>query len=144
VPPDPNVHVGVAAVVERDERLLMLRRGGVGAFASDGHGTWCVPGGWLDLGETPWEAAVRETREETGVEVEARHSDGFVSCLSYNGAFQIVTLFVSCRWIAGEPTVTEPQKCPEVAWVPFRRVRSLPLFAPLDAWWPSSAEEAVA
>jgi 8-oxo-dGTP diphosphatase len=144
LPPDPNVHVGVAAVVERDERLLMLRRGGVGAFASDGHGTWSVPGGWLDLGETPWEAAVRETREETGVEVEARHSDGFVSCLSYNGAFQIVTLFVSCRWIAGEPTVTEPEKCPEVAWVPFRRVRSLPLFAPLDAWWPSSAEETAA
>jgi len=136
MPPDPNVHVGVAAVIERDERLLMIRRGGVGEFASDGRGTWSVPGGWLDLGETPWEAAVREAREETGVDVQACRSEGFVSCPSYNGRFQIVTLFVSCRWVAGEPHVTEPEKCPEVAWVPFAQVRQRPLFAPLDAWWP--------
>lgn len=139
MPPDPNVHVGVAAVVERDETLLMIRRGGVGEFALDGNGTWSVPGGWLDLGETPWEAAEREAMEETGVRVEPQRSEGFVSCVNYNGKFQIVTivtLFVSCRWVEGEPRVTEPDKCPEVAWVPFARVRQRPLFAPLDAWWP--------
>lgn len=135
MPPDPRVYVGVAAVVQRTGHLLMVRRGGVGKFASDGHGTWSVPGGWLDFGETPWEAAVRETQEETGVIVEALVASGFVSCASYDGEFQIVTLFVGCRWQYGEPTVTEPTKCPEVAWVPTQRVRERPLFAPLDAWW---------
>jgi 8-oxo-dGTP diphosphatase len=134
VPPDPNVHVGVAAWVERDSHLLMLRRGGVGAFASDGRGTWSVPGGWLDLGETPEQAAERECREETGITARAVERMGFVSCPSYNRRFQIVTLFIRAVFVEGEPTVTEPDKCPEVAWTHLGDVPCLPLFAPLDAW----------
>jgi 8-oxo-dGTP pyrophosphatase MutT (NUDIX family) len=30
-------------------------------------GIWLQPGGHIDPGETPWEAALRETREETGI-----------------------------------------------------------------------------
>jgi 8-oxo-dGTP pyrophosphatase MutT (NUDIX family) len=32
-------------------------------------GIWLQPGGHIDLGETPWSAALRESREETGLEV---------------------------------------------------------------------------
>ncbi len=32
-------------------------------------GIWLQPGGHIDLGETPWGAALRESREETGLEV---------------------------------------------------------------------------
>jgi 8-oxo-dGTP pyrophosphatase MutT (NUDIX family) len=37
-------------------------------------GGWMQPGGHVDTGETPWDAAVRETREETGLAV--RHPRG--------------------------------------------------------------------
>lgn len=133
MPPDPRVHVGVGAIVERGGHLLMIRRGGVGAFASDGLGTWSVPGGWLERGETPHEAAEREVLEETGVVVVALEDVGFVCCESYNGLFQIVTLFVRCGYAGGEPTVTEPDKCPEVGWVALSEVDDLPLFSPLEA-----------
>jgi len=50
-------------VVER-ERLLLLRRG-----IHPAHGRWTFPGGYVDLGETPLEAAARETEEEVGMRV---------------------------------------------------------------------------
>lgn len=46
-------------------RVLLQQRGEPG-------GPWGLPGGALDLGETVAEAAVRETREETGLDVEPR------------------------------------------------------------------------
>lgn len=56
--------VGVLAV-RRDGRILMVRsnRG----FTK---GMWNIPGGFIDYGEHPEEAAVREIREETGVEIQ--------------------------------------------------------------------------
>lgn len=44
--------------------LLVERRGGAGAFAA----AWVFPGGLVEEGETPQQAAIRETAEEVGVE----------------------------------------------------------------------------
>lgn len=59
----PIPGVGVALIHEG--RLLLIRRGR-GAQA----GLWAVPGGKVELGETLREAAVREVREETAIEVD--------------------------------------------------------------------------
>lgn len=142
MPPDPRVHVGVGSVVELDHHLLMIRRGGRGEFASDGRGTWSVPGGWLDFGESPRDAAEREVLEETGVQVAAVKDEGFVCCESASAPIQIVTLFIRCDYIDGEPTVTEPEKCPEVRWVPLADVGQRRLFAPLEAFRAQQAFEA--
>ncbi len=53
----------VGAIVVDDERLLLVRRGR-GAAA----GTWSVPGGRIEAGETVQEAVLRELREETAIE----------------------------------------------------------------------------
>lgn len=50
-----------AAVFDDEGRLLLVRR-------SD-DGCWALPCGWVEPSETPEEAAVRETLEETGLEV---------------------------------------------------------------------------
>ena len=55
--------VCVAAVAIDDGNLLLVRRGN-----EPGLGTWSVPGGRMEPGETIQEAVVRELREETGVE----------------------------------------------------------------------------
>lgn len=41
-------------------------------------GVWLPPGGHIDEGELPHEAAVREVKEETGIDVELIHGDGAV------------------------------------------------------------------
>lgn len=138
MPPDPHVHVGVGAVVHGPSHLsasvLLIRRGGAGAFQGDGNGTWCLPGGWLDFGETPQEAAVRECLEETGVTATAIGDAGWVCCESYNGEEQIVTLFIRCAYVEGTPHVTEPDKCPEVLWLPRSELSGRELFRPLAIW----------
>ena len=56
-----SLRVGAGAAVMDGDRLLLTRR-------SD-NGEWCMPGGGVDPGERPAEAAVREVLEETGLSV---------------------------------------------------------------------------
>jgi ADP-ribose pyrophosphatase YjhB (NUDIX family) len=60
------MRAGADALVqnERGEALLVRR-------ADDGR--WAMPGGWVDPGETPEQAVVREVAEETGLRVSAPH-----------------------------------------------------------------------
>ncbi|NKY49414.1 NUDIX domain-containing protein [Nocardia vermiculata] len=62
--PVPNsLKPGASALVVDDSgRVLMQRRGD--------SGNWSLPGGIMEVGETLSECAVRETREETGLEIE--------------------------------------------------------------------------
>ena len=61
---DPKVAATV--LVERDNKILFIRRA-----IDPGRGRWCFPGGYVDFGEDPAAAAMRECREETGLEVTA-------------------------------------------------------------------------
>ena len=61
----PRPAVGVSAIVfDAEERVLLIRRGTPPAL-----GFWHVPGGKLEAGEGLAEAARREVKEETGLEV---------------------------------------------------------------------------
>ncbi len=58
--------LGVGAVVFRDDRVLLVRRG-----QPPNLGAWIFPGGVVELGERIEEALVREVLEETGWKVRA-------------------------------------------------------------------------
>lgn len=58
--------VGVGAVVFRDGKVLLVRRG-----IPPSEGLWAIPGGLLELGESLAAGAEREIREETGVVIRA-------------------------------------------------------------------------
>ncbi len=57
---DP-VHVTGSAIVTGPRGVLLLKHKRLGI--------WLQPGGHLDPGESPWTAALREAREETGLDV---------------------------------------------------------------------------
>ena len=59
---DPKV--AAAVLVERDNQVLLVRR----AF-NPGKGAWTLPAGFVDAGEDPAVAAVRECLEETGLSI---------------------------------------------------------------------------
>lgn len=93
--------VGVGAVIFRDDRVLLIRRG-----KEPLKGTWLIPGGTVELGETLEEALVREILEETGIV--ARPGPllaAFDRILhSPDGAvrYHYVILDYLCEWVAGE------------------------------------------
>jgi 8-oxo-dGTP pyrophosphatase MutT (NUDIX family) len=62
--PEPaSFHMGANVYAERDGKILLLKRAG-GALS----GQWYIPGGMVDAGEVPEQAAVRELWEEAGLE----------------------------------------------------------------------------
>jgi ADP-ribose pyrophosphatase YjhB (NUDIX family) len=56
--------VGISIVIWRDDKILLIQRGHEPA-----KGKWRLPGGGQDTGETIMQTAVREAREETGLDV---------------------------------------------------------------------------
>jgi ADP-ribose pyrophosphatase YjhB (NUDIX family) len=56
--------VGIGVVVWREDKVLLIKRG-----HAPRAGEWGLPGGMQMLGETIMEAAVREVREETGLDI---------------------------------------------------------------------------
>jgi ADP-ribose pyrophosphatase YjhB (NUDIX family) len=74
--------------------ILLVRRG-----IDPGFGKWVFPGGYVDLGESVRDAAVREAYEEAGVRVEIER---ILDAYSYTGSAVVVLVYVA-RVVGGEP-----------------------------------------
>jgi ADP-ribose pyrophosphatase YjhB (NUDIX family) len=92
----PKVAVGV--VIWRDGRILLNRRA-----IDPGKGRWSFPSGYVDLGETTANAAIREVKEETGFEVRL---DGLVGVYS-SETRPIVFIVYSGRVVGGAPVACD-------------------------------------
>lgn len=74
-------YLGVAVVVFRDDMVLLGRR----IAAGFNGGMWSLPCGFVEFNENVIDAAIRECKEETGLEIEIEEIVGvFDCCLSQN------------------------------------------------------------
>lgn len=111
-----QARVGVAVFVfniEDDSILLMKRRG------SHGAGTWGLPGGHIEFGESVVAAAVRELQEEIGLDF---NPDSFCR-LGWSEAFfleegkhYITTLLSTWLTLPRLVFIREPNKCSGLCW----------------------------
>ena len=89
--------VACAITSNKDSEIVLMRRG-----FEPNRGKWSMPGGFVDLGESVEDAAIRETMEEIGVEVELQ---GLVGVYS-RSTDRIVVVVYAAR-TEGTPTRTE-------------------------------------
>lgn len=123
--------VGVGCLVWKDGQVLLIRRG-----KPPGHGEWSLPGGSQELGETLFEAAVREVREETGVVADPQSIltavDNIVRDAEGRLRFHYTIVDVTAEWLSGDPVPGDDAldarwatlaQCEElVAWEPLKQV----------------------
>jgi 8-oxo-dGTP pyrophosphatase MutT (NUDIX family) len=114
--PKPNsvVPAAVALVAREDGAVLLIRR--------TDNGNWALPGGAIEMNESVADAAVRETFEETGIQVEVTgllgiysdpgHVIHFTSNDEVRREFSVV---LTARPVGGKPTLSTESS--EVRWV---------------------------
>ncbi|QRP47333.1 NUDIX hydrolase [Amycolatopsis sp. FDAARGOS 1241] len=125
---DPNapkansIAVAVSAFIQDDEgRILMIRR--------TDNDLYSIPGGQLELGETLAEAAVREVREETGIECEVTGVVGLYSdpqhVIAYNDGEvrQEFSICFHAKALSGTTRTSSESK--EVVWAKPSELKNL-------------------
>lgn len=94
---DPKLAVGTIVRMP-DGRIVLTRRA-----IEPGFGRWVFPGGYVDRGEEIRTAALREAREEAGIDVAL---DGLVGIYSYPGTTAIIVVY-RAHWVSGTLAVDD-------------------------------------
>lgn len=109
---DPKVAVGTIITTD-DARIVLVRRA-----IEPGYGKWVFPGGYVDRGEEVTAAAIREAKEEAGLDVRVDH---LINVYSYPGRPLVIVVYAASA-IGGELCVDD--ECLEAA-----------LFTPTNIPW---------
>ena len=80
--------LGSAVLVEKDGKFLLGKRNKANA-----NGLWVIPGGGVRYGETIKEAAVREIKEETNLDIELVKAIGFKEIINLPGKYHTIVFF---------------------------------------------------
>lgn len=103
--------VGCGAFIVRDGCLLLIRR-----VRAPEAGCWGLPGGKVDMFETAAHAAMREVREEVGLELEAGPLLCLVDQIDRVAGTHWVAPVYTVATVHGEPHLCEPHKHDGLGW----------------------------
>ena len=106
--------VGIGVVVHRGDEVLLIKRG-----KAPNKGKWSLPGGAQDVGETVFQAALREVMEETTIRVSAPKIIDVVDSITHDPQGKVIyhyTLIeVGCEYDSG--TAIAKSDAEDVKWV---------------------------
>ncbi len=118
--------IGVAIIIERGQQVLLLRRKHV-----HGAGSWSTPGGHLEFQETPEECAVREAREETGLEIQNPEFVAITNDIFTAAGKHYISIWMRAATATGTAILGAPYESDAIGWFDWDRLPQ-PLFLPLQ------------
>ena len=103
----PKAAVGAVVGNDREEILLVQRADS---------GVWLYPTGWADVGYSPAEVAVKEVREETGIDCRPERLIAVLDGLRLGfSRIPLYSVVFYCRMVGGE-LAAHPLECADVGW----------------------------
>jgi ADP-ribose pyrophosphatase YjhB (NUDIX family) len=123
--PDQPV-VGVGAVIIKEGKIALIKRGNEPA-----RGKWTIPGGLVELGESPEKAVIRETKEESGLDVDNPSLMDVVSNVDLDEKGKVKYHYVIIDYLVHvkKGTAHAASDAVELRWVPFDEVEGYDLTA---------------
>ena len=130
-PPANSLKPSVNTIVTNDEgEILLIRR--------TDNGNWSLPGGAIDPGETIRQAAVRETREETGIDCRVFRISGLYSnpnhVIEYTSDGEVrqeFSIVLEAEYVSGRPTPSDESS--HVEWVHHSALDDYPMHESMRA-----------
>jgi len=129
-----RVGAGIGVMILKNNKVLLGKRHPDPEKADSqlhGEGTWTMPGGKLDFGESFEEGAYREVLEETGIKLN-KNKLKLVSITNDRVTdVHFITIGLLCEDFEGEPKVMEPDEITEWKWFPLDNIPK-PIFFPTE------------
>ena len=112
----PRPRVGIGILIQNQNGQVLLARRKTGAL--HGNGEYAFPGGHLEFGETLFEGAKREVKEETGLDVDEFKLISVNEEMRYlkTDNKHYIGLGVWAKYKGGEPQIMEPEKSESWEW----------------------------
>jgi 8-oxo-dGTP diphosphatase len=122
---DEKIKIGAGLLIIRDGKILMTKR-----KSALGNGEYGTVGGHVEFGEHPTEAAIREAKEELGIEIGNLNFLDCASIIKYGKHY--IDISFTAEIISGKPKVMEPDKFESVDWYSLDNLPG-PIFEPIKA-----------
>ena len=123
---NPEPRVGVAILVTKENQVLLMKRKGV-----HGQGTWSTPGGHLEFRETPEECAVREAKEEVGLDVADLRFRAVTNDVFEGTGKHYITIWMEAHTTSNNPRIAAEDEVAEIEWFAWDSLPE-PLFLSLE------------
>jgi len=117
--------IGVSNIFVNEQGYLLLMKRSDDCASFPGH--WGLVGGYIDSGETPEEAAIREAKEEIGVDIEVLKFLGRYHNTPSPHYGNCISLPHYSKIIAGTPHAAQPEECSDVKWFSPEEIREMDL-----------------
>ena len=135
--PDQPV-VGVGAVIIKEGKIALIKRGN-----EPSRGKWTIPGGLVELAESPEQAVVREAKEETGLDADTPTLVDVVSNvdLDENGKVKYHYVIIEYLVHIKEGIAQAASDAVELRWAQFEDVEGYDLTASFRLFFRNNREK---